>query len=170
MDHLASDLRHAVRSLARTPGYTLASALALTLGVGAVTALFTVLWAVLVRPLPYHDPDRLVTILHGDSVSAPRSSPADYLDLRREARSFTDIAAAQAWDANLDADGRAERMPALQVSGTLFAVLGVPAAHGPHDRRGRYRARTRSRRRHQRIAVGPPLRRAPLASSAGRFG
>ena len=129
MDHLASDLRHAVRSLARTPGYTLASALALTLGVGAVTALFTVLWAVLVRPLPYHDPDRLVTILHGDNVSAP-VSPADYLDLRREARSFTDIAAAQAWDANLDADGRAERLPALQVSGTLFGVLGVPAAHG----------------------------------------
>jgi len=102
VDHLASDLRHAVRSLARTPGYTLASALALTLGVGAVTALFTVLWAVLVRPLPYHDPDRLVTILHGDNVSAP-VSPADYLDLRREARSVTDIAAAQArllWDSS----------------------------------------------------------------------
>jgi putative ABC transport system permease protein len=129
VDHLASDLGHAVRGLARTPDYTLASALALTLGVGAVTALFTVLWAVLVRPLPYHDPDRLVTILHGDAVSAP-VSPADYLDLRREARSFTDIAAAQAWDANLDADGRADRLPALQVSGTLFAVLGVPAAQG----------------------------------------
>jgi putative ABC transport system permease protein len=129
VDHLASDLRHAVRGLARTPGYTAASALALTLGVGAVTALFAVLWAVLVRPLPYHDPDRLVTILHGDSVSAP-VSPADYLDFRGEARSFTDIAAAQAWGANLDADGHAERVPALQVSGTLFSVLGVPAARG----------------------------------------
>jgi putative ABC transport system permease protein len=129
VDHLASDLRHAVRGLARTPGYTLAAALALTLGVGAVTALFAVLWALLVRPLPYRDPDRLVTILHGDAVSAP-VSPADFLDLRREARSFTDIAAAQARDANLDADGRAERLPALQVSGTLFGVLGIPAARG----------------------------------------
>jgi predicted permease len=129
VDHLLSDLRHALRGLARTPGYTSASALALTLGVGAVTALFAVLWAVLLRPLPYQDPDRLVTILHGDAVSAP-VSPADYLDFRREARSFTDIAAAQAWDANLDAEGRAERLPALQVSGTLFDVLGVPAARG----------------------------------------
>ena len=87
MDHLASDLRHAVRSLARTPGYTLASALALTLGVGAVTALFTVLWAVLVRPLPYPDPDRLVTI---PRRQCPPPRPRRTTSTCGEARSFTD--------------------------------------------------------------------------------
>jgi putative ABC transport system permease protein len=129
VDRLLADLRHAVRGLARAPGFTLASVLALTLGVGAVTALTAVLWAVLLRPLPYHDPDNLVAILHGDTVSQP-VSPADYLDLRQRARTVTDIAAAQAWGANLSADGRAERIPALQVSGTLFNVLGVGPALG----------------------------------------
>ena len=82
VDALLHDVRYALRSLGRARGFTTATVLALTLGVGATTALFAVLWAVLLRPLPYRSPDRLVTILHGDAVSAP-VSPADYLDFRR---------------------------------------------------------------------------------------
>ena len=81
MDALLHDVRYALRSLGRARGFTTATVLALTLGVGATTALFAVLWAVLLRPLPYRSPDRLVTILHGDAASAP-VSPADYLDFQ----------------------------------------------------------------------------------------
>ncbi len=129
MDALLQDLRYAVRSLSRARGFTIAAAVALALGIGATTALFSVVWAVLLKPLPYHQPDRLVAILHGDDVNSP-VSPADYLDLRREARSFASMAAAQAWSANLSSDGKAERIPALQVSPRLFDVLGVHAAIG----------------------------------------
>ncbi len=129
VDALLHDVRYALRSLGRARGFTTATVLALTLGVGATTALFAVLWAVLLRPLPYRSPDRLVTILHGDAVSAP-VSPADYLDFRQHAHSFAGMAAAQSWGANLASDGRAERIPALQVTGALFDVLGVGAEMG----------------------------------------
>jgi putative ABC transport system permease protein len=129
VDALLHDVRYALRALGRARGFTVATVLALTLGVGATTALFAVLWAVLLRPLPYRSPDRLVTILHGDSVSAP-VSPADYFDFRQQSHSFAGMAAAQAWGANLAANGRAERIPALQVTGTLFDILGVGAELG----------------------------------------
>ena len=122
MDAMLQDFRYAVRSLSRARGFTVAAAVALALGIGATSALFSVVWAVLLKPLPYHDPDRLVAILHGDEVNSP-VSPADYLDLRRAARSFASMAAAQAWSANLAGDGRAERVPALQVTPGLFHLL-----------------------------------------------
>ena len=129
MDAMLQDFRYAVRSLSRARGFTVAAAVALALGIGATSALFSVVWAVLLKPLPYHDPDRLVAILHGDEVNSP-VSPADYLDLRRAARSFASMAAAQAWSANLAGDGRAERVPALQVTPGLFHLLGVQPALG----------------------------------------
>jgi putative ABC transport system permease protein len=129
VDALLHDVRYALRSLGRARGFTAATTVALTLGVGATTALFAVLWAVLLRPLPYRSPDRLVTILHGDTVSGP-VSPADYLDFRQRARSFSGMAAAQAWGVNLASGGRAERIPAMQVTGTLFDLVGVGAELG----------------------------------------
>jgi putative ABC transport system permease protein len=140
MDALLQDLRYAARSVVRARGFAAGATLVLALGLGATTALFSVVWAVLLKPLPYHAPDRLVAILHGDDASDP-VSPADYLDLRRAARSFSGMAAAQAWSANLSAGGRAERIPALQVSPRLFDVLGVSpligrALHGPDDGSG----------------------------------
>ena len=137
MDALLQDLRYATRSLGRARSFTIAATLAFALGVGLTTALFSVVWAVLLKPLPYHDPDRLVVVLHGDEGNNP-VSPADYLDLRRAARSFIAIAAAEAWSANLSAGSRTERIPALQVSPRLFEVLGVGAAlgrtfNGPDD-------------------------------------
>jgi putative ABC transport system permease protein len=79
MATLAGDLRYAVRIFRREPGFTLLAILALALGIGATTAIFTVVDSVLLRPLPYKDPDRLVVALRGPTASGP-VSPADYFD------------------------------------------------------------------------------------------
>ena len=129
LELFALDVRHAARSMWRDRGFSLSAIATLTLGVGAVTALAAVAAGVLLTPLPYHAPDRLVAVLHGQSVTGP-VSPADFDDIRSSARSFSGIAAAQSWGANLTADGRTERIPALQVSGRLFQLLGVGAAAG----------------------------------------
>ena len=129
MDGLRQPLVEALRAIRHDPLHAAAATLTLALGVAALSALAAVARGVLLRPLPYHQPDRLVAVLHGPTVSGPMS-PADYRDYRRLATSFTDLAAAQAWGANLSAEGRTERIPALQVTGTLFALLGRPPLLG----------------------------------------
>jgi putative ABC transport system permease protein len=123
MDRLRQPVIEALRAIRHDPLHAAAATLTLALGVAAVAALGAVAQGVLLRPLPYHQPDRLVAVLHGPSVSGPMS-PADYRDYRRLATSFAELAAAQAWGANLSAGGRTERIPALQVTGTLFTLLG----------------------------------------------
>ncbi|MGH9334168.1 MAG: hypothetical protein ACRD21_10510, partial [Vicinamibacteria bacterium] len=90
-DSLSQDLRSAVRTLAKRPGYVLAAAVTLAVGIGAATALFSVVDAVLLRPLPYPEPDRLVSVFetqdegHGDRHGP---APANVLDWRRETRTL----------------------------------------------------------------------------------
>jgi putative ABC transport system permease protein len=129
MSTLIRDIRHGVRVLLREPGFTLLAVLALALGIGATTAIFTVTDSVLLRPLPYHDPDRLVVALIGPDASGP-VSPADFLDFREGARSFDGLAAAQAWGGTLSGGQGPERLAGLRVSAELFDLLGVPAALG----------------------------------------
>jgi putative ABC transport system permease protein len=129
MDGLVRDLRFAGRMLVREPGFTLLAVLALALGIGATTAIFTIVDAVLLRPLPYRNSDRLVVTLHGPTASGP-VSPADYVDYRRSARSFERLSAAQAWGATLGGGERPERVSGLQVSADLFDLLGIPALAG----------------------------------------
>ena len=129
METLLRDLRYGVRTLLREPGVTLLAILALALGIGASTAIFTVVDSVLLRPLPYKDPDRLVVALHGPTASGPLS-PADYMDYRKDARGFERLAAAQAWGFTLGDGERPERITALQVSADLFDLLGVPPLAG----------------------------------------
>jgi predicted permease len=129
MDSVIRDVRYAVRVLLRDPGFTLLAVLALALGISAATAVFTVVDSVLLRPLPYRAPEQLVVALHGPDASAP-VSPADYLDYRRDARSFEQLGAAQAWGATLTGGERPERIAGLRVSDNLFDLLGVPAALG----------------------------------------
>jgi predicted permease len=124
METLVRDLRYAVRTLGREPGFALLAILTLGLGIGATTAMFTVVDSVLLRPLPYARPERLVVALHGPEATAP-VSPADFFDYRASARSFEGLAAAQAWGATLGSGGRPERLAGLQVSADLFDVLGV---------------------------------------------
>jgi putative ABC transport system permease protein len=129
MDRLRQPLFEALRAIRHDPLHAAAATLTLTLGVAALAALGAVAQGVLLRPLPYDQPDRLVAVLHGPTVNAPMS-PADYRDYRRLATSFVGLAAAQAWGANLSAGGRTDRIPALQVTGTLFALLGRPPLLG----------------------------------------
>jgi putative ABC transport system permease protein len=123
------DIRYAARMMINESGFTALAVLALALGIGATTAIFTVVDTILLRPLPFKDPDRLVVALHGPAASGP-VSPADYLDYRRSARSFERLSAAQAWGATLGGGERPERLIGLQVSADLFDLLGVPPLAG----------------------------------------
>jgi putative ABC transport system permease protein len=115
-------VRYGLRTLARTPGFTLAAVLALALGIGATTAIFSVVDAVLLRPLPYAEPDRLAVVLHGgrDPVA-----PANYLDWRREASAFERMGAAEYWQTNLSGGDRPERVLGLHVTADILPLLGV---------------------------------------------
>ncbi len=124
---MIQDLRYALRQLRKSPGFTVVAMLAIALGIGANTAIFSVVNAVLLRPLPYQDADRLVTILHNwDGPVAP----ANYLDWRSQNHVFQDMGIAENWTPNLSGNTQAESVDALQVSTNLFPMLGVKPALG----------------------------------------
>jgi hypothetical protein len=129
METLLRHLRYGVRMLLKEPSFTLLAILALALGIGATTAIFTMVDSVLLRPLPYKNPERLVVTLRGPTATGP-VSPADYFDYRRDARSFEQLAAAQAWGLTISGGERPERLNGLRVSADLFDLLGVPPLIG----------------------------------------
>jgi putative ABC transport system permease protein len=119
---LLQDLRHSIRAMLRTPVFALTAVIVLALGIGATTAIFSVVDAVLLQPLAYRDSDRLVTILmNGDGpVSA-----GNYIDWRDQSRSFTAMSAAEAWSPNLTGIDSPEHIPGLKVTQDLFPMLGI---------------------------------------------
>jgi hypothetical protein len=132
LDDLRQDLRHARRSLGRAPGFTTAAVVLLALGIGAGTAIFSVLDAVLLRPLPYPDPDRLVAVwstLEGDRMFMPLSAP-DYDDWRERNRSFTELGVqAEDW-VNLSGRGQPERVRASICTASFLRAAEVAPARG----------------------------------------
>ena len=122
LDTLVRDFRFAARTLAKAPGFTLAAIVALALGIGATTAMLSVVNGVLLRPLAYADPERLVVILqHGtDPVS-----PANFVDWRAETHSFSAVGAAEYWSPNLIGVDEPEHITGLHVSASIFPMLGV---------------------------------------------
>jgi putative ABC transport system permease protein len=122
MGWLTQDLRYGIRSLLRTPGFTVVAVVALALGIGANTAIFSVVNAVLLHPLDYKDPDRLVTLLHDGSDPV---APANYLDWREQSRSFEAMGAAEYWSPNLTNNNTPERLLGLHVTQSLLPLLGV---------------------------------------------
>ncbi|MEO8191969.1 MAG: ABC transporter permease [Acidobacteriota bacterium] len=116
------DLRYGARTLARTPAFTLAAIIALALGIGASTAIFSVVNAVLLRPLPYRDPGSLAVLLHKgrNPVSAP-----NFRDWQRESRSFAAMGAAQGWQPNLMGGQEPERIEAVRMTSEILPMLGV---------------------------------------------
>jgi predicted permease len=124
---LFQDLRYAVRSLLQSRGVTLIAVLALALGIGANTAIFSVVHAVLLRPLPYHDPDRLVTMLQSRDNPV---SPADFMDVRERAQSFERVGAAELWGASLTGRDAPEQIVGMHMSEDMFALLGATPAQG----------------------------------------
>jgi predicted permease len=133
IDHLVQDLRHGFRSLRRTPGFTLVVLLTLALGIGANTALFSVVHAVLLRPLPYGDSDRLVHLRqHLPGIGEERTgfSVREIEDLRRGSRTLTDVAEYHGMAFTLLSDGEPVWVSTGVVSANFFDLLGIEPLHG----------------------------------------
>ena len=127
MSTLLRDVKRAVRTLAKNKGFAVIAVLAFGLGIGANTAIFSAVNAVLLRPLGYADAERLVMIEHsGPSPIAP----ATFVDWKAQSRSFSGMIAAQAWGGSLRGAGRPEPLIGMRVSGDTFTFLGVPAFMG----------------------------------------
>jgi putative ABC transport system permease protein len=126
-----TDLRLALRLCLRHPLLSLAAIGSLALGIGANTAIFTVLNGSVLRPLPYAEPDRLVVAWETRADTPRRSvAPANFLDWRREATGFSGLAAFDDFTATLTGIGEAQRIHAVSASGNFFEVLGVQAQIG----------------------------------------
>ena len=133
MDQLLQDLKFAVRSLSARPGFTAIALLALAVGIGANSAIFSVVHAVLIRPLPFAEPDRLVMIWHDYTESnLPKASISvpSYLEYRDHMQAFEQVAAATPWSANLTGSGDPERVQGMLVTANFLRTLGVGPAAG----------------------------------------
>jgi putative ABC transport system permease protein len=120
------DIRYAARMLRRHPGFAAVATLTLALGIGANSAVFTVVNGVLLRPLPYADPDRLVMLLNGRNGRLGAAfSPPNYIDVTTQSGVFAAAAAGQPVTANLTGHGDPQRLDGAAVSWTFFQVLGV---------------------------------------------
>ena len=128
LDDLLTDVRYALRWLMRSPGFTTVAVLTLALGIGATTAIFAVLNAVLLEPLPYPESDRLAVIygqhqergIRGSNISMP-----DYLSWKEQMKSFEKLGIFQWNSSTISGEGQAERVSGADVSADLFSVLGV---------------------------------------------
>ncbi|MGH9939568.1 MAG: ABC transporter permease [Blastocatellia bacterium] len=147
MSTLMQDLRYGARMLMKKPGFTLIAVITLALGIGANSAIFSVVNAALLRPLPFAEPDRLARIWETNlkrdlpffSVSAP-----NYVSWKEQSRTFERLAAWKFRGVNLTGRGEPERLEGAAVSGSLFSLLGVkpglgrdflPEEDQPHGRR-----------------------------------
>jgi predicted permease len=140
LDTLLRDVRVSIRTLFRSPGFSLIAVVVIALCIGATTSLFTVVWSVLLRPLPFRDPDRLVMIyehfrdprMNSQQFNYNTVAPADYYDWRAQTHGFEDMAAWRYWQFNLTGE-RGELPELVQARGgswNLFPLLGVNAAIG----------------------------------------
>jgi putative ABC transport system permease protein len=133
MNGLLQDLRYAVRAFARSPGFAAAALLSVAIGVGANSAIFSVASALLLRPLPYQDAERL-TILWSRSpglgIAQDWFSTAQYFDIKSGHQGFEEVAIAIGGNYNLTGDGESERIGTVRVSSNLLPMLGARAIVG----------------------------------------
>jgi len=133
METLLKDIRYGIRSLLKRPGFTSIAMATLALGIGANTAIFSVVNAVLLRPLPFADADRLVMVWEDASFAGfPRNTPApaNYVDWKTQNQVFEDIAATDLRSFNLTGDGEPQKVEAFGVTANFFPLLGVKPALG----------------------------------------
>jgi predicted permease len=138
-DSLRQDLRHAVRSLLRTPGFTIVTILTLALGIGANTAIFSIVNGVILRPLGYPAPDQLMyltTRFPAFGFDAFWVSPPEYFEFREINQSFAAVGAYTTGEANLTAGNRALRVRSASVNDDLLTVLGIQPFRGRFFRKG----------------------------------
>ena len=134
MDTIIKDIRYGWRSLLKRPGFTAIALIALALGIGANTAIFSLVNAVILQPLPYQDPDRLVWVYGNIRNGANRASvaPLDFLDYRNQNKTFEQFAASASINLpmNLTGSGEPERLTASAITGNYFDTFGVRPALG----------------------------------------
>lgn len=124
-------LRHACRALRLQPAFSSVAILTLALGIGATTSVFTVVYGVLLRPLPYRDPGRLVTLMYGhQGTVSPWFSPPNFRDYAAQNDAFSGTAALTPITVNMTGLGEPERLQGARVSWNYFDLLGVGMAHG----------------------------------------
>src|SRR5215831_7709965 len=124
LETLWQDARYAARTIREKPGFATVAVLTLSLGIGCNTAIFSMINAVLLRPLPYAEPDRLVFVGHSWGGGLPRIiSSLNYLDCRDRNQVFESTALYLEWGANLNGMGPPERLTGLQVSASFFSTL-----------------------------------------------
>jgi len=133
MGSVKADVWHAVRALVKAPVFTAVTVITLALGIGANSAIFSLVNAVLLRPLGYAQPERLMLIYEGFRGSAFDKigvSPPDFIDLTTLQRSFSTLGAYRTQQYELSGAGEPEQITGVRVSAAVFPVLGVSAAHG----------------------------------------
>ncbi|HLJ49260.1 MAG TPA: ABC transporter permease [Bryobacteraceae bacterium] len=135
LDNFLADLRYARRSLLKNPGFSTAAILTLALGIGANTAIFSVVYAVLLKPLPYEKPGQIYSVeivmpeRRAQFASIPVTVQA-FVEWRKTVTAFESIGALRPWECNLTGDGEPERLGGARVSANFFSLLGVPVARG----------------------------------------
>src|SRR5262245_21769351 len=135
MNTLFQDLRYGARMSLKNPGFTLIAVIIMALGIGANTAVFSVVKGVLLRPLPYFEPQQLVRLF--ETVDRPTMAndrmevaPANFLDWRAQTRSFSGLAAYGLTGSVINGEGEAERLEGALVTADFFATMGVPPMRG----------------------------------------
>jgi putative ABC transport system permease protein len=133
LEQLWQDIRYGFRMLAKNPGFTAIAVLTLALGIGANTAIFSVVYAVLLRPLPFKDPGRLVMVWatwakRGDQ--RVNVSPADFADWTEQSKTLEHMTAIWNWGSLITMNGEPTKIPAVRVSSDFFDLLGVRPARG----------------------------------------
>ena len=145
MPEFLHDLRYALRTLRRSVGITLVIVVSLAIGIGANTAVFSVVNALLLKPLPYPDPERLVVLwLRSPGINIPQDwpSPGQYIDVQTENRSFDEMSISQGRSGTLLGLDEPQRVEALLTQSSLFHLLGAKPLYGrlllaEEDRPGR---------------------------------
>ena len=128
MQTLLQDLRYGARMLFKQPGFALIAVVTLALGIGASTALFSVVNAVLLRPLPFYEPDRLAMIWEDATfIGFPQDTPApgNYADWKAQSQTFADMAARSNHSFNLTGDSEPEKLQAYEVTANFFPLLAA---------------------------------------------
>jgi hypothetical protein len=137
LETLVQDIRYALRVLRKNPSFTPVAALTLALGIGANTAVFSLVNGVLLRPLPYRDPGRLAIVWEKDDRGNPENATfATYTDWKAMSRSFEELALYRDWQPTLTGSGEPERFSGLRVTYNYFRTLGVRPELGRLSPRG----------------------------------
>ena len=132
LEQIVQDLKYALRSLSRSRGFALVGVVTVALGIGASTAVFSVVDAVLLNPLPFPRAERIVTVWQFDAAAAVERgvSPGNFLEWRDRSTAFDGIAAVEPSGVDLVSEGEPQNLRTWRVSEGFFDILGVPAQHG----------------------------------------